>query len=117
MTVLITPSPSYFLQYDGVPKLILKSTTFLKRILRSLNQRNGPGLSLSTSIPSTGIMTDLNPLQRLLSTRTAPVSVSPSTLAFNWIVFIANLSVYFSEMEDAKKKGSYQASGCEEKRD
>ena len=62
-------------------------------------------------------MMDLNPLRWLLSTRTAPVSVSPSTLVFNWIVFIANLSVYFSEMEDEKKKGSYQAPGREEIRD
>ena len=47
---------------------------------------------------------DLNPLQRLLSTRSAPVSVSPSTSTFNWIVFTANLPIYFLEMEDAKRR-------------
>ena len=36
LTVLTTPSPSYFLQYDDVPKLIL-STTFLKKFSRSQN--------------------------------------------------------------------------------
>ena len=48
LTVLTTPSPSYFLQYDGIPKLTLRSIIFLKKFSRSLNQRNGLGLSLST---------------------------------------------------------------------
>ena len=43
----------------------------------------------------TGIVTDLNLLQRPLSTRNVPVNVSPSTLMFNWLVFTANLPVYF----------------------
>ena len=78
----------------------------MKEFLRSLNQRNGPGLSSSTSIPSTGIVMDLNPLRRLLSTRSAPVSVSPSTSTFNWIVFTANLPIFFLEMEDAKRRAA-----------
>ena len=45
MTILINPSLC-FLQYDGAPKLISRSTTFLKEFLRSLNQRNRCGLSL-----------------------------------------------------------------------
>ena len=45
MTILINPSLC-FLQYDGAPKLISRSTTFLKEFLQSLNQRNGRGLSL-----------------------------------------------------------------------
>ena len=45
MTVLIAPSLC-FLQYDGAPKLISRSTTFLKEFLQSLNQRNRHGLSL-----------------------------------------------------------------------
>ena len=45
MTVLIDPSLC-FLQYDSVPKLISRSTTFLKEFLQSINQRNGRGLSL-----------------------------------------------------------------------
>ena len=45
MTVLIAPSLC-FLQYYGAPKLISRSTTFLKEFLQSLNQRNGCGLSL-----------------------------------------------------------------------
>ena len=45
MTVLITPSLC-FLQYDGAPKLISRSTTFLKEFLQRLNQRSGRGLSL-----------------------------------------------------------------------
>ena len=82
MTVLIAPSLC-FLQYDGIPKLTSRSTTSLKNFLLSLNQRNGLGLSSSTSIPSTGIVTDLNPIRQLLSTRSAPISVSPSTSTFN----------------------------------
>ena len=45
MTVLIAPSLC-FLQYDGAPKLISRSTTILKEFLQSLNQRNGRGPSL-----------------------------------------------------------------------
>ena len=113
---MITPSSSYVLQYDGIPRLILRSITFLKKSSRSLNQRNGPRLSSSTSIPSTGIVTDLNPLRQPLSTRSVPVNVSPSTLTFSWIVFIANLPVYFFRDGRSKKKGSYKTSGCEEKK-
>ena len=35
--------------------------------------------------------------------RSAPVSVSPSASIFNFACFSANLPVYFSEMEDAKR--------------
>ena len=57
-------SVSLFLQYDGIPKLTSRSTIFLKEFLQSLNQRNGPGLSSSASIPFTSTVTDLNPLWR-----------------------------------------------------
>ena len=115
MTVLITPSHS-FLQYDGAPKLILRSTTFLKEFLLSLNQRNGPRLNLWTSIPSIGIVTDLNPLRRLLSTRSAPVSVSLSTSTFN-LFFLYKLTRLLSRDGRREKKGSYKSSGREEERD
>ena len=45
MIVLIAPSLC-FLQYDDAPKLISRSTNFLKEFFQSLNQRNGRGLSL-----------------------------------------------------------------------
>ena len=45
MIIPITPSLC-FLQYDGAPKLISRSTTFLKEFLQSLNQRSRRGLSL-----------------------------------------------------------------------
>ena len=114
VTVLINPSPC-FLQYDGVPKLISRSTTSLKFFLRSLNQRSELGLSSSTSIPSTGIVTDLNPLRWLSSTRRALVSVSPSISMFIWILFTVNLLVYFSEMEDVKRRAAIRVQAAKRK--
>ena len=87
----------------------------MKEFLRSLNQRNGLRLSSSTSIPSTGIVTDLNPLRQLLSTMSAPVSVNPSTSMFIWFVFTANLPIYFLEMEDVKRRAAIRLQAMKKK--
>ena len=87
----------------------------MRKFLQSLNQRNGPGLSSSTSIPSTGIVTDLNPLRQLLSMRSIPVSVSSSTYTFYWIVYTANLPIYFSEMQDVKRRAAIRLQATKRK--
>ena len=60
-------------------------------------------------------MTDLNPLRRPLSTRSVPVNVSPSTLTFNWLVFIANLPVYFFRDGTRKKKVAIRLQAAKKK--
>ena len=56
------------------------------------------------ALPISGIVTDLNPLRRPLSTRSVPVNVSSSTLTFNWIVLLQTYPSAFSKMEDAKRR-------------
>ena len=58
---------------------------------------------------------DLNPLRRLLSTRSAPVSVRLSASIFNFACFSVNLPVYFSEMEDAKRKAAIRNQAAKRK--
>ena len=77
---------------------------FLKEFLQSLNQRNGRGLSLWTSTPSIGIVTDLNPLRRQLITRSAPVSVSPSTSTFSLIVFLQTYPSTFQRWKTRRER-------------
>ena len=76
---------SLFLQYDGVRKLISRSTTFWKEFFQRLSQRNERGRSWLTLISSIGIATNLSPLRRLSNTRSAPVSVSLSPSTTNLI--------------------------------
>ena len=87
----------------------------MKKYLRSLNQRNGLGLSSSTSIPSTVIVTDLNLHQRPLSTRNVPINVSPSTLTFNCLFLLPTYPSTFSEMEDAKRKAVIRLQAAKKK--
>ena len=58
---------------------------------------------------------DLNPLRRLQSTRSAPVSVRLSASIFNFACFSVNLPVYFSEMEDAKRKAAIRNQAAKRK--
>ena len=58
---------------------------------------------------------DLNPLRRLLSTRSAPVNVSPSASIFNFSCFSVNFPVYFLEMEDAKRKAAIRNQAAKRK--
>ena len=60
-------------------------------------------------------MTDLNPLRQLLSMRSIPVSVSSSTYTFYWIVYTTNLPIYFSEMEDAKRRAAIRLQAAKRK--
>ena len=87
----------------------------MKKISQSQNQRNGPGLSSSASIPFTGIMTDLNPLRRPLSTRIVPVNVSSLTFTINWIVLLQTYPSAFSEMEDAKRRAAIRLQAAKRK--